>query len=244
MSRWLLTLTAASLLSCTAPSATPTEAVVDLGELDDVSSPVPALAPDSDPIAVEPAPTMPGGVFATLSDLCEAQQRLITPTLAVAQASVTDRGDDAILRPHCELSRTALEHVTIDLAPPILEIAALDIETGFAIETHLAVRTSDGWISVPHASLVAFHDDPGCFTMERDAGLVSIRVVGDDAPRLALIEQSARGAVMDDREENGVVRVETFDDVTERSIECDLASNTFTCGQPMFVSVTRVASGT
>jgi hypothetical protein len=249
MPRWIFaSLVVPFVVSCALPagetdrSAAPqatAETPIDLGDIDDV-------APRSDVEAASEesgngAPVyVPKGIFASLDALCEAQTSLILPTLRAAQALRDERaGEDVPEQPRCERMPSALENVTVRLHAPFLEIETLAVETGYATEVHLAVRTAEGWIAIPHPSVVSYHDDPGCFTIERDSGLTSVTVVGDDSASLELVETSSRGALIEYAEdESGTTR--TFDDVTERAVGCSISSGKFACAPPTVLSLTRV----
>lgn len=240
MSRWLALSLLPILVSCALPAeekqtaaAAPTAASlspIDMGELDDVE------APSED--AAIPA-VMPTGTFATVEALCAAQEALIAPTLPAAQAELVERSVELTVVPHCEPVPEALEGVNVDLRAPFLDVVPVQIETGYATQIHLAVRIAGGWVAVPHASMDVFHDDPGCFSIERDTGLVAVNVIGDDAPSLELVEKSERGATMD-YDETGTQWVGTWNDVTERTVLCGVTPDGFACEDPILLSVARV----
>lgn len=243
MTRWLFASLLPLFISCALPTEEPKRvpastaaapvAPIDLGEIDDVE------APEAEPAA--PA-VVPSGTFATLSALCAAQQTLIAPLLGAAQAEMQERGIELTLVPHCEPVPEALDGVTVELRAPYLQVMPLQIETGYATALHLAVRTASGWVALPHASMDVFHDDPGCFTIERDVGLVAVNVVGDDAPSLELVEKSERGAITEYDDETGTEPVGTWNDVRERTVVCGVTANGFACDEPNLLSVARVRS--
>lgn len=246
MTRWLLsTLIVPCLVSCAATAgevearrqaASEAEpAAIDLGEIDDLAPPVEAAEPERS--------VVPPGTFATLEALCDAQEALIAPTLRAADEARLEIDPDRKIAPHCARSAHAFDGVTISLRAPLLEVAPLEIETGFATEVHVAVRTAEGWMAVPHASLATFYDDPGCFTIERDDGLVAVTVRGDEPSEqaLVLVERSVRGAVMDvDERDDGSISVGAWADVTRRSISCSVKAGTIACSEPTVLSVERM----
>jgi hypothetical protein len=84
--------------------------------------------------------------------------------------------------------------------------------------------------------------DPGCFSIERETGLVAVRVEGSSRPALVLVEGTDRGARMED-EVPGQDLV-TWDDVTRRAVACRLDLDQTTCDAPVVLRVERVPSTT
>lgn len=77
-----------------------------------------------------------------------------------------------------ELARAsnALDEARIALAPPFLDVKAETTTTDGRTETSLVVRTADGWVHVDEPLLVAWDDDPGCPSVERENAIVEVRV--------------------------------------------------------------------
>ena len=224
-----------------APAAEPAEApVTDLGKLEE-----PAAAP-GDPEEPETSEltrvAVPTGVFPSIEALCAAQRELVKPMLAAAEKELGERYEGGTkLTPRCE--RVSLAKVDVKLKAPVLEVAAIDVEAGWSSATHVVVRTAAGFRAVPHASVVSYHEDPGCFSIERDSGLSAIRVEGES---LVIVEGAARGARMEEMVENadGTGTQITWDDSTTRAVACRLTGASPACDAPVVVRVERVPSTT
>lgn len=189
----------------------------------------------------------PRGTFASLTALCDAQRALVRPHLAAVAKERAERGEADAPAARCEVSKTALANVDVKLRAPFLDVRAIDIETGNATETHLVVRTADGWQALAHASVTSFYDDPGCFSIARDSGISSVHVEGDVTPALVVVEGSARGASMEEADEpddRGIVTTKTWDDVTSHVVGCHLEDGGLTCGAPAVLEVRHVPNST
>lgn len=196
-----------------------------------------ASAPASPPITVPPGP------FPSLDALCEAQKALVAPRLVEAADGRAEVGASP-LAARCEVSR-AVERMKVALRAPFLDVSAIELETGHAVETHIVVRTAAGWLAVPDASIDAWHDDPGCFTIERDAGVLEVRVEGDVTPALVIVEVSERGEHMEPRDEpDGAATSVDWSDVTERARACRLEAGALACDAPVVLRVENVPSTT
>lgn len=218
-----------------APAPASETSAEDLGDLD-------GTPPEAPPEATEPSRrSVPAGVFPSIEALCAAQVKEIAAQLAEADKEREERYDGSgKAAAHC--ARISLAKVAVKVAAPVLEVAAIEVETGWARETHVVVRTAEGFRALTHASVVGYHDDPGCFSIERDSGLSAIRVEGDT---LVLVEGTARGSRMEEPVEDGqgAVSMVTWDDVTDRAVACRLAAEG-TCDAPVVVRIERVPSTT
>lgn len=195
----------------------------------------------------ERAPAVPTTTFASLDALCRAQMDLAAPLVAEANARWAERGETSTLTPKCVESGTALAKVPVALAAPFLEVRAIEVETGRATETHLVTRTAAGWFALGRASIVDYHDDPGCFSIERDSGLVSVRVEGGTTPALVVVESTNRGARMEEVEpdESGTVHPIVWDDDTHRARACRAESSGYVaCDAPVVLRIERTPSTT
>lgn len=197
----------------------------------------------------DPEPVVPSITFTSLDALCREQMKMVLPRLREAEQRWAERGETVTLEPRCEVSTTALSKVAIELRAPFLEARAIEVETGSATQTHLAIRTAAGWFALGRASVVDQHDDPGCFSIERDGGIISIRTLGTRVPTLVIVESSARGAVMEDPEgepeDASVVSPVMWDDVMHRARACRAeASGYVACDAPSSTRTERVPSTT
>ncbi len=228
-------------ISCAVPSGPadendfpPTEESVAATE---PAEPTPNVEPGA--VANElDAPVVPSAAFASLDALCAAQKELVRDRVAQAAKDLTElHGEEAeAIAPSCKAVPLAPK-VQVKLRAPFLEVRSLEIETGYAAETHVVVRTAEGWRALPHASVTDGHMDPGCFSIERDTGIEAIRVEGDGTPTLVIVEGTDRGArVEEDADEDGTSA--TWTDLSQRVVACRLAS----CDEPVIVHVDRVPS--
>ena len=145
------------------------------------------------------------------------------------------------------MSATALAKVPVELRAPFLEVRAIQIETGSATETHLATRTAAGWRAVLAASVTSYHDDPGCFSIERDGGILSVRVEGSVVPALVIVESSDRGVVMEDAvtDDAGNEHMIRWEDVKQRARACRTeASGYLACDASVVIRTERIPSST
>jgi hypothetical protein len=205
-----------------------------------------------EPSTATPAPepqsesAVPAGTFATLDALCEDQKRLAAPRLEQAAKDRAERTEgEAKLVARCEVSGTALAAAKIELRAPFLEVRAIEVETGHATETHVVARTQAGWVAVPHASVDSWYDDPGCFSIERDTGIVAVRVEGDRTPVLVVVEGTDRGAHMEEVEPEAAGEPHEpiyWMDVSHRARACRLQPSGLACDEPVVVRVQRVKS--
>ncbi len=214
---------------------------VDLGELDEPA----AVTTTDDDVPESPDVFVPTETFPTIDALCAAQKALIAPRIAEAVTSYAERGEEAKLSPSCAVSKSALAGVPIKLKAPFLDVTAIVIETGFATETHIAVRTDDGWRAIPRPAVAEYHDDPGCFSIQRDVGIVAVRVEDKGTPTLFVVERAARGAQMEEPEgpdERGIWRSVSWDDVTDSAVACRWTERAIDCDAPAVVRVERTPS--
>jgi hypothetical protein len=190
---------------------------------------------------------VPAGVFASVEALCTAQKALVAARFAELRKEREENGvaevdSDVPSSPRCGLAEGALAKVDVKLRAPFLEVRAISVETGDAVEEHLVVLTAEGWRALPHAHIADYHMDPGCFSIERETGLVAVRVEGSSRPALVLVEGTDRGARMED-EVPGQDLV-TWDDVTRRAVACRLDVGGTTCDAPVVLRVERIPSTT
>lgn len=199
------------------------------------AEPAPEAAPEGRADEVE-APLIPSGRFDSLEALCEEQKKLAAPSIAEALAGYADRGEtDVVLVPRCDVSTTALLRAVVAIGGPFLEISAIEVETGHATRTHVVVRTKDGWFAAPRPAMEAYHDDPGCGSIERDAGILAVRV---ERGALVIVTASER---LVDLEEGAAVY---WDEATERARACRLGRAGLSCDEPVTLRVERVPSTT
>jgi hypothetical protein len=174
---------------------------------------------------------------------------MVLPEVRAIEKELSNRGEAVTLRPRCEVSATALTGVSIQLRAPFLEVVAVEIETGRATQTHLVVRTAAGWFALGRASVVDVHDDPGCFSIERDRGIEAVRVEGSTVPALVVVESRERGVEQEDREADADdasgPHFVTWDEVTQRARACRAeASGYVACDAPLVIRTERVPSTT
>jgi hypothetical protein len=202
--------------------------------------------PDPTP---EREPVIPSGTFASVDALCRAQMAMVLPRLRAAEKELSERGEAVALVPRCQVSATALTGVPVQLRAPFLEVLAVEIETGDSTQTHLVTRTAAGWFALGRASVVEDHDDPGCFSIERDSGIVSVRVEGTTVPALVVVERSGRGVEQEepaaDADDASAVHLVTWDEVTHRARACRAeATGYVACDAPLVIRTEHVPSTT
>ena len=71
---------------------------------------------------------------------------------------------------------SALDDARIELTAPFLDVKAVTTSSDGRTETYLVVRTADGWVQVDAPLLVAWDDDPGCPSVERESTIAEVRV--------------------------------------------------------------------
>lgn len=201
------------------------------------------VAPPADEPAGAADILVPTGRFDSIEALCAAQKKLAAPRIADALRELADRGEtDVYLEPRCERSKAALAATPLQLEAPFLEAAAIEVEAGHSTRTHVVARTKDGWYAAPEAAIDVFHEDPGCFSIERDAGILAIRV---ERGSLVIVNATSRGAemeepeVVDDEQSEAPV---SWDDVTHYGRACRLGAAGLACGEPVVLRVERVPS--
>lgn len=207
----------------------------------------PAELADEPDLTPERDPVVPSGTFASVEALCRAQMTMVLPRLRAAEKELNERGEAVALLPRCQVSVTALTGVPIQLRAPFLEVLAVEIETGDSTQTHLVTRTAAGWFALGRASVVDEHDDPGCFSIERDGGIVSVRVEGTTVPALVVVESSGRGIEQEepaaDADDASGVRLVTWDEVTHRARACRAeATGYVACDAPLVIRTEHVPS--
>lgn len=251
----LLVLVSAVMGSCAVPTANEEAPVAEAtpSEAPAAAAAAPDTTGASDATELEPAddaprrdPVVPTGTFATLEALCREQKKLVLPRVRAAEKERLE-GSETTLTPRCEVSAKSLAGVAVELRAPFLEVRAIVVETGHATETHLVIRTDAGWSAIGAASVRQYHDDPGCFSIERDSGIVSIRVAGTERPALVVIEGSDRGAAMEEGEpdEGGNLHPVMWDDVMQRARACQVdATGQIACDAPRRVRTERIPSTT
>jgi hypothetical protein len=246
----LLVLVPAFVGSCAVPvpDAGPAPATAD-GAARDAK----ADADTDDVVDVEEdaEPAVPSATFASIDALCAEQMKMVVPRLRETEKQWAERGETVDLAPRCRVSEAALAEVPVSLRAPFLEVRAIEVETGTAKQTHLAIRTAAGWFALGRASITSHHEDPGCFSIERDSGIVAVRVEGTRVPALVVVESSARGAIMEEEEEEPstsgghLVHMVTWDDVTQRARACRAeASGYVACDAPSPIRIERIPSTT
>lgn len=184
------------VFSCGGTSAVPGD-VVETRAAPTIATIAPPLAEDA-PIEQVVVPeaelTLPAGTFRDLHALCAQQMKDVVPQLEKARLERAERyeGEEAVnVIPACDVDAAAMRGVRVSLAAPYLDAKAVTYETGRATQTSLIVRTSDGWTNVGTPMVTSDHDDPGCPSILRDAGLVEVRV---DGGHLVVVDKADRGA--------------------------------------------------
>lgn len=184
------------VLSCGGTSALPGDSV-EAPTASVTSQPPPAPAEE---VAVEEEPamekqaTLPEGTFRDLHALCAQQMKEVVPLLEKAHGYMVERyADDAIKQPDpsCKEDPVALRGVRISLGTPYLEAKAVTYETGESTQTNIVMRTSEGWMNVGTPIVTSDHDDPGCPSILRDAGLTEVRV---ENGQIVILDKAERGA--------------------------------------------------
>jgi len=195
-----------------------------------------ALAPEpSEPAAPEPAAAeepseMPAGVFESIDALCRAQKVLVAPSLRRAQQSHQDFNPDFKLVPSCALAPHGFEQVNVKLGGPFLEVAAITANLRSGNGLFVVVRTAEGWRALPRASSLSAHSDPGCFSIERDAGLRRIEVMGPDtAPALVVLESTSRGDHIEHGDSENPANMRFWDDRKIYASACRVGAAGMVC---------------
>lgn len=135
------------------------------------------------------AKILPFGAFADVKALCKKQVELVKPHLAEVNAKGLELEPDFVVKPSCKETPAVLANATVTLGGSFEGLKAISVETGNADETFLVVKTSEGWTALREAYLSAYHDDPGCGSIERENAFESIYVDGD---ALVVLTQSDR----------------------------------------------------
>lgn len=89
----------------------------------------------------------------------------------------------------CSEDHEALKDAKIALAAPYLEVRAIAVRDEGSGSTMLAVRTVDGWQSLPDSFVTYYEDDPGCPSIERESAITEVRV---DQGSLVVVTASDR----------------------------------------------------
>lgn len=153
--------------------------------------------------ALEDETVVPRGAFADVRSFCAAQMEASLPRIRRIEA---ERGEPSEefgtfepLVASCEEDVSELSGVPRPaVSGPFLGITAVKLETGYALETHLLVRTREGFVAVQEPVLSDDHDDPGCPSILRDAGLEAIQWGGGPRPTLLVVSKASR-ALFDER---------------------------------------------
>ncbi len=223
----------------TLATAPATEKWEDLEDADDDGDSDAIAAPDEELF-------VPRGAFATIDELCRAQEALAKDRIEKAREEAVERGEDSEVAPSCRLSATALAKAKIAIRAPYLDVTAIEVETGWAKATHVVARTSAGWRAVPGASVTDSHDDPGCFSITRDFGITAIRVEGGAHPALVVVESSGRGVDMEDPTAD--TPWVGWEQVTDRAVACRVrrvaGKRELTCDAGVVTKIARVPSTT
>ncbi|HEY8072927.1 MAG TPA: hypothetical protein VIF62_02425 [Labilithrix sp.] len=123
--------------------------------------------------------SLPTGAFPSIADLCAKQMDMAAPNIVEANRARAEMyegiSEESVhLGPSCVERRDVLANVT--LAAPFEDVTAIEMETGYATQTFLVVRTRAGWTAVRHDFLSSDHDDPGCPSITRESDFASVRV--------------------------------------------------------------------
>jgi hypothetical protein len=178
---------------------------------------------------------VPRGVFASVAAFCSRQMTLAAPSLRAAEEHLRDRGDDDLeLVPTCHEDRRALADAHVSAGGPFLELTAVTFVTDEAWTTHLLARTHLGWIVVEEPIRVGYHDDPGCPSILRDAGLVEARVIGDGTPALVVVTRAERLTFDDGGDEDDLEATS----IETRAAACHLdpVRPVVACGTPSLIA--------
>ena len=204
-------------------------------------APGPSVPAAPEPAALEPAAAeepseMPAGVFESIAALCRAQKALVAPSLRRAQQSHQDFNPDFKLEPSCVLALHGFEQVNVKLGGPFLEVAAITANLRSGNGLFVVVRTAEGWRALPRASSVSAHSDPGCFSIERDAGLRRIEVMGPDtAPALVVLESTSRGDHIENGDSENPANMRFWDDRKIYASACRVGATGMVCDDRVVV---------
>lgn len=160
-------------------------------------SPEPAPVEIDEPLAEDPyADVLPTGAFPTIEALCNEQMKLSKPRIEdMRNTDMRVEADDGTpLAPSCGIS-DALKDTRVSVNLPIRVLTAIDVETGESTQTFLVALTEEGWKAVRQPFLTAFHDDPGCPSIERENAIVSVEA---KQGVLVVVTTSDKGGYADD----------------------------------------------
>lgn len=224
MRRPLLVLLTFALASCALPTqpeeAAPEPTVAEGAAPAPESEPSPSdlVGGGDDLSAAREEVFVPQGIFPSLDALCAAQKELVRERVEQAAKEMAETlGEGSNVVPTCTVKpfdRT----VRVKLGGAYLEARALEVETGYATETHVLVRTAEGWQAMPHASVTDAHNDPGCFSIERDTAIDAVTVEGST---VLILEGSDRGArIDDDGPDTSVESPVTWTELSTHAVAC------------------------
>ncbi len=225
----VLVVSFAPVLSCGGASESPSESVVTAAPAANPRADVavPAEAPALAEVDSEPElafPTLPAGSFRDVHALCALQMKEIAPQIEKARRDLAERyadGDIPRAVPACDEDPAAMRGVRVSLAAPYLEAKAVTYETGFSTQTSIIVRTSEGWTNLGIPFVTDYHDDPGCPSILRPAGLMEVRV---ERGYVVVVDKADRGF----GDDNALVY--------ERARTCSLTS----CTEPVTIGTRLV----
>lgn len=186
----LLLVSSIPVLSCGGTSALPFEAVATPAV---TAEPPAEVASAEEDAVVEKESSLPAGTFRDLHALCAQQMNDVGPSIEKARRDMAERStEEEIIKvvPACDVDDEAMHGVRVSLAAPYLDAKAVTYETGAATQTSIVMKTSEGWANVGTPIVKSDHDDPGCPSILRDAGLVEIRVTGG---HLVIVDKADRG---------------------------------------------------
>jgi len=135
------------------------------------------------------AKVLPFGAFADVKALCTKQVELVKPHLDHVNAQGFELEPGYVVKASCKETPEVLNDAKVTLGGSFEGLKAISVETGNADETFLVVKTSEGWVAMREAFLSAYHNDPGCGSIEREGAFESIYVDGD---ALVVLTQSDR----------------------------------------------------
>lgn len=119
-----------------------------------------------------------------------------------------------------------LERAHVALAPPFLDLKAVTVSNEGRTETNLVVRTAGGWFPVSAPLLVAWDDDPGCPSIERESAIMEVRV-----ERGALVVVTTADREWHSETRSGFVQL-------TKARACRVADAEVECGEPETVAAT------
>lgn len=197
----------------------------------------------SEVLAAADEPQMPSGAFEDIAALCRAQERLVEESLRKVELARREYEAEFSLKPSCAVDGASLKKAKVTLGGPFLDVKAIAANVASGAGTFLVVRTADGWRALPRASAMAWYNDPGCFSIERDAGIAQVSVMGtDDAPALVVVESTDRGHHMEEDLDSETHPMVFWEEIKTLAAACRLGADGVRCDARQVVRVELVPS--